>query len=83
MEHRLRPPSRRGILTAAAAGVTTAALAACAKKKDSGGSGGGGGTEGLDVIVIGAGVAGLATARELTDGGKKVAAQVLKQLGGR
>jgi NADPH-dependent 2,4-dienoyl-CoA reductase/sulfur reductase-like enzyme len=82
MEHRLRPPSRRGILTAAAAGVTTAALAACAKEKDSGGSGGGG-TEGLDVIVIGAGVAGLSTARELTDGGKKVAAQVLKQLGGR
>ncbi|WP_443068145.1 flavin monoamine oxidase family protein [Streptomyces sp. NBC_01356] len=83
MEQRLRPLSRRGILTAAAAGVTTATLAACTKK-DSGGSGSGGGTEGPDVIVIGAGVAGLATARELTDGGKKVVVvEARDRIGGR
>ncbi|WTV65069.1 FAD-dependent oxidoreductase [Streptomyces sp. NBC_00035] len=84
MEHRLRPLSRRGIFTAAAAGVTTATLAACTKKKESGGSGSGGGTEDLDVIVIGAGVAGLATARELTDGGKKVVVvEARDRIGGR
>lgn len=74
MEHRRPLVSRRGVL------VGTAATALFGRSTE----GRAGGNEDLDVIVIGAGVAGLAAARELTDGGKKVVVvEARDRIGGR
>jgi len=59
------------------------ALAACTTNGKQANTAGGGNEE-LDVIVIGAGIAGLAAARELTDSGKKVVVvEARDRLGGR
>jgi len=83
MELTNRLIGRRGVLMGTAATLMGGALAACS-------TGGGqasaasGGDGDVDVIVIGAGVAGLSTARELTDGGKKVVVvEARDRIGGR
>ncbi|MFI9762768.1 flavin monoamine oxidase family protein [Streptomyces sp. NPDC051963] len=83
MEYKPRPISRRTLLIGAGAGIAAGSLAACSpgEKKE---SGAGAGHADFDVVVIGAGVAGLAAARELTDGGKKVVVvEARDRIGGR
>jgi monoamine oxidase len=74
---------RRGVLIGTAATLMGGAFAACSTggQQASVASDGNGN---VDVIVIGAGVAGLSTARELTDGGKKVVVvEARDRIGGR
>jgi monoamine oxidase len=80
VEHALPSIGRRGLLIGTAATLVTGALAACSPAEGSTGSDG----DGVDVIVIGAGVAGLAAARKLADGGKKVVVlEARDRIGGR
>ena len=83
VEHERPLIDRRGILIGTAATLMAGALAACStgEVKASGASGG---NDDLDVIVIGAGVAGLSTARDLVDAGKRVVVvEARDRIGGR
>ncbi|MEV2227497.1 NAD(P)/FAD-dependent oxidoreductase [Streptomyces phaeochromogenes] len=83
VNHERPRTGRRGFLIGTGATLMAGALTACStgEKKE---SSTGGGSDDLDVVVIGAGIAGLAAARHLTDGGKKVVVvEARDRIGGR
>ncbi|MFE6158748.1 flavin monoamine oxidase family protein [Streptomyces sp. NPDC056486] len=83
MNHERPQIGRRGFLLGTGATLMAGTLAACSTGGNEG-RGGGGGSDDLDVIVIGAGMAGLAAARKLTDEGKKVVVvEARDRIGGR
>jgi monoamine oxidase len=83
VEHSRPLVSRRGILLGTTATLVAGALAACSTGAEKA-SGASGDSADFDVIVIGAGMAGLAAARELSDGGKKVVVvEARDRIGGR
>ncbi|MFD3926816.1 flavin monoamine oxidase family protein [Streptomyces sp. NPDC058614] len=88
--HNERPlVGRRGILIGAAAGLVAGSLTACsadAVRAPTPATPNAGGSRGadLDVVVIGAGVAGLSSARVLADAGKSVVVvEARNRIGGR
>ncbi|MFL4901799.1 flavin monoamine oxidase family protein [Streptomyces sp. MMS24-I2-30] len=89
MHHASPRIGRRGLLATAAAGLVTASLASCAAKERPAGAAAPSGTRTgsagePDVVVIGAGVAGLTCARHLADAGKQVVVvEARGRIGGR
>ncbi|MEV2197427.1 FAD-dependent oxidoreductase [Streptomyces phaeochromogenes] len=88
MEHKRPLVGRRGLIIGATAGVAAGSLAAwsAGAAQTEAPTPGSGGTRGadLDVVVIGAGAAGLSAARALADAGKRVTVvEARDRIGGR